>query len=502
MHLDLSKILKIDRGERISMFIPAVQNQIHFGALRGEKVPGVGYRVSFVEKTDQGGQGFADDDVVIVSASRTPVGRNGGAFANVDATALAYVSAKSTLEKSGLNASEVDKSIWGNITPTSLGAPYLARTVAKLLGMVDGSTSYMVQRRCASGFSAIEEGAKDIAGGEADVALVGGVENMSRSPVSHFTLSGLLGKITGLLKKNQVTEEQANEQWKAALTPDGLKLPKDFETTLNGGLIDPFVKMVMFNTADKLAQEKGINRQELDALAAESHRRALQAQAEGRFNAEITPVTQQNLDELNTKLKSAHKLPNGVTSVAADEGPRATTPEALAGLRPLDSKNPNATHTAGSASQISDGAASLLLVKGSYAKAKGLKPLAKLRALANTGVRPDIMGYGPVPAIKEVLKADNKTAGQMDLVEINEAFAVVPKVAINELGFSPDKVNVNGSGISIGHPLSMTGARVITHLVHELQRQNKQFGLGSACIGGGEGAAMIIENLNYAKPEA
>lgn len=482
------------------MLINAVKHQPFFGALRGEKVPGVGYRVSFVEKTDQGGQGFADDDVVIVAASRTPVGRNGGAFANVDATALAFVSAKQTLEKSGLKAEEIDKSIWGNITPTSLGAPYLARTVAKLLGMVDGSTSYVVQRRCASGFSAIEAGAKDIASGEADTALVGGVEVMSRSPISHFTLSGLLGKLSGLVKKGQVTEEDATNQWKAALTPDGLKLPKDFEVSLNGGLSDPFAKMMMFNTADKLAQEKGVNRQELDALAAESHRRALQAQAEGRFTAEIAPVAQTELDTLNSRLKQANKLPTGITTVSADEGPRATTPEALAGLRPLDSKNPAATHTAGTSSQISDGAASLLLVKGSYAKAKGLKPLAKLRVLANTGVRPDIMGYGPVPAIKEALKADNKTAQQIDLVEINEAFAVVPKVAMNEIGFTPDKVNVNGSGISLGHPLAMTGARVMTHLVHELQRQNKQFGLGSACIGGGEGAAMIIENLNYKKP--
>jgi acetyl-CoA acetyltransferase family protein len=478
---------------------PLLPNML-FGALRAEKVPGVGYRVSFVEKNDLGGQGVADDDVVIVAASRTPVGRNGGAFADVDATSLAYVTAKQTLSKSGLEAKDVDKSIWGNITPTNLGAPYLARTVAKLLGMADGSTSYMVQRRCASGFSAIEAGAKDIASGEADTALVGGVENMSRSPVSHFTLSRVLNTLAGMVKKGRLTEDQAKEQWKAALSPDGLQLPKDFLFTLNGGLVDPFAKMVMFNTADKLATEKGVPREELDALAAESHARALAAQADGRFNAEIAPVKQADLDAVNAQLRQTAKLPDGVAEITTDEGPRATTPETLAGLRVLDSRNPNATHTAGSASQISDGAASLLLVKGKVAKEKGLKPLAKIRALANTGVRPDIMGYGPVPAIKEALSMDGKTAQQMDLVEINEAFAVVPKVAINELGFDPAKVNVNGSGISIGHPLSMTGARIVTHLVHELQRQNKQFGLGAACIGGGEGAAMIIENLAFQKP--
>lgn len=478
---------------------PNFSNSLLFGAIRAEKSPGVGYRVSFVEKDDLGGKGVQDDDVVIVSATRTPVGKNGGAFADVDATSLAYVTAKKTVEKSGLDPAKIDKSIWGNITPTSLGAPYLARTVAKLVGMTDGTTSYMVQRRCASGFSAIESAAKDIAIGEADAVLAGGVENMSRSPVSHFTLSRALNTIGAQVKKGALTAEQGLEQWKTFLATEKIELPKDFVTTLNGGLVDPFVKMVMFHTADKLAAEKGLTRTELDALAVESHARALRAQAEGRFNAEIVPVAQSDLDGLNAKLKQDAKLPTGTTMVSKDEGPRATTMEILAGLRPLDSKNPAAVHTAATSSQISDGAASLLLVKGSFAKANNLKPLAKLRTLANSGVRNDIMGYGPVPAIKEALKMDNKTAQQMDLVEVNEAFAAVPQVAIKELGFDPAKVNVNGSGISIGHPLAMTGARVITHLVHELQRQNKQFGLGSACIGGGEGAAMIIENLNYKK---
>lgn len=476
-------------------------SNLMFGALRSEKVAGVGYRTSFVEKNDQGGQGVADDDVVIVAAQRTPVGKNGGAFADVDATSLAYISAKKAVEKSGLNAADIDKSIWGNITPTSLGAPYLARTVAKLVGMGDGSTSYMVQRRCASGFSAIEAGAKDIASGEADSALVGGVENMSRSPISNFTLSKALGALAGAVKKGTLTAEEGLNQWKSLLTPDSLQLPKDFVTTLNGGLVDPFVKMVMFNTADKLAKEKNVTRPELDAIAVESHARALRAQAEGRFTEEIAPVNQQDLDQLNAKLKQNAKLPDGMASIAKDEGPRATTMEVLAGLKALDSKNPEATHTAGTSSQISDGAASLILVKGKYAKEKGLKPLAKIRALANSGVRPDIMGYGPVPAIKEALKMDGKSAKDIGLVEVNEAFAIVPKVAINELGFDPAKVNVDGSGISIGHPLAMTGARIITHLVHELKRRNEQFGLGAACIGGGEGAAMIIENLDYQKPQ-
>ncbi|MBY0405942.1 MAG: hypothetical protein K2X66_18715, partial [Cyanobacteria bacterium] len=274
------------------MQIRPTLNQPLFGALRAEKVPGVGYRVSFVEKEDKGNQGVAPDDVVIVAATRTPIGRNGGSFSEVDATSLAYISAQKTLEKSGLKASDVDRSIWGNITPTSLGAPYLARTVAKLIGMGDGSTSEMIQRRCASGFSAIEQGAKAVASGEADVALVGGAENMTRSPISHFTLSKTLNTLSGLVKKGTITAEDGLNQWKEVLSTEGLQLPKDFVTTLNGGLIDPFIKMVMFNTADKLAAEKNISRESLDALASESHTRALRAQAEGRFNAEIAPVTQ------------------------------------------------------------------------------------------------------------------------------------------------------------------------------------------------------------------
>ncbi len=475
---------------------------VQFGAIRAEKRPGIGSRISFVEKDDLGGKGIADDDVVIVSATRTPIGRNGGAFANVDATSLAFITAQKTLEQSGLSADKVDKSIWGNITPSNLGAPYLARTVAKLLGMGDGSTSYIVQRRCASGFSAIEAAAKDIAIGEAEAVITGGVENMSRSPVSNFTLAQTLNGLAGKVRKNQITAEQGLEEWKTYLDVQGVELPKDFVTTLNGGLVDPFVRMVMFHTADRLAQEKNMSRQDLDSLAAASHARALQAQAAGRFDAEIVPVTQSELDTLNNRLKQQATLPNGINEVRQDEGPRQTTAEALAGLRPLDGKNPQAVHTAGSASQISDGAASLLLVNGAFAKANNLTPLAKIRAVANSGVRPDIMGYGPVPAIKEVLDMDGKTAQQMDIIEINEAFAAVPKAAIDELGLDPAKVNPNGSGISLGHPLSMTGARIVTHLVHQLQQLNKQFGLGAACIGGGEGAAIIVENLNYQKQPA
>lgn len=481
-----------------------------FGAIRGKRYA-EGDATSFVRANDHGGKPVADDDIVVVSASRTPFGKQNEGLAQVSAPALAYVTAKKTIEKSGLDPSKIDTSVWGNIIPSSMGDAYLPRTVGLLLGMREGSTSKVVQRRCASGFSAIEAAAIDLATGKANAALAGGAESMSKGPLVNFDLPRELANLQKQTKqltkdveagtlsaqdakvKGQALAQKLQELW----TLGGQSVPDGFKYLMQGGLTDPLKKMGMFMTADQLAKEKGVSRADLEKLAVESHNRALKAQAEGRFDAELAPVTQQDLDHLNQILAEKSHLPAGVTEVAKDEGPRASTPESLAKLRVLDSKNPDAVHTAATASQITDGAASVLLTTGKFARENHLDVLAKVRAIGNAGVQPETMGYGPVPAIKLALKADGlKTARKMDIVEINEAFAVVPEVAIRELKLDRSKVNPDGSGISLGHPLAATGARIVAHLVHELKRTGKQYGLGSACIGGGEGAAIILENVN------
>ena len=483
---------------------------LHFGAIRGKRYE-TGDATSYVKANDRGGKAVADDDIVVVSASRTPFGKQNEGLAQVTAPALAYVTAKKTIEDSGIDPKKIDTSIWGNIIPSSMGDAYLPRTVGLLLGLPEGSTSKVVQRRCASGFSAIEAAAMDLATGKANAALAGGAESMSKGPLVNFDLPRELATLQkqakGIAKATEagtLSQEDANlrtlalgQQLEALWERGGSGLPDGFKYLMQGGLTDPLKKMGMFLTADQLAREKGIDRDALDALASESHARALKAQAEGRFDAELAPVTQADLDYLNGILAEQSSLPDGVSSISKDEGPRASSKEALGKLNVLDRKNPDARHTAASASQITDGAASVLMTTGKFARENGLKVLAKVRAIGNAGVQPETMGYGPVPAIKLALQADGrKTARQMDIVEINEAFSVVPEVAIRELGLDRAKVNPDGSGISLGHPLAATGARIVAHLVHELQRTGKQFGLGAACIGGGEGAAIIVENVN------
>lgn len=467
---------------------------VQFGALRGKNFRGSGQGVSFVEKNDKGGQGIADDDVVIVAASRTPFGRYNGSLSGVNAPTLAYASAKKTLADAGIDAKELDASIWGHIVPTTAGDAYLPRTVGLMLGMRDGTTSKVVQRRCASGFSALEEAAMEVASGKADVVLAGGVEIMSKGPLANFDLPKQAAELIKGVKTGKVSMEDAGQQWNDLWKPQGMEPPVGFESMLQGGLTDPYKDMPMTQTADNLAREKGLDRNSLDALSVESHKRAFRAMEEGRFN--YAPVTQDIVDEANAILKAQSVLPKGMTEFLKDEGPRESTLEKLNSLRAL---HPDGLHTAASASQITDGASSVIMTSGAYAKKNNLQVLAKVRAIGNAGVKPEIMGHGPVPAMKIAFDVDGHQNGdKMDVIEINEAFAAVPETAIRELNLDRKKVNPNGSGISLGHPLAATGARIVTDLVHELKRVGGQFGVGSACIGGGEGAAIIVENVNAA----
>jgi acetyl-CoA acetyltransferase family protein len=312
-----------------------------------------------------------------------------------------------------------------------------------------------VNRLCGSGFEAIVQGAKEIVLGEADVCLTGGAESMSQAP--HVVRGARWGK--------------------------ALRLgPTDgrFEDLLWQALLDTNCDLTMAQTAEELADRYGVTREEADEVAYASQQRAQAAWSEGRFDAEIAPVT------ITTR--------KGETTYASDEHMRPdTTLEALAGLRPYFKKD--GLVTAGNASGIGDGAASAVLASAEWAEANGVEPLARIVSWGFVGVEPRVMGIGPAPAARLALEKAGLSLDDLDLVEVNEAFAPQYKSVEKELGLDPDRTNVNGGAIAITHPLAASGARITIHLIHELRRRGGRYGLGSACIGGGQGGAVVVEAL-------
>ncbi|HEY1697201.1 MAG TPA: acetyl-CoA C-acetyltransferase [Polyangiaceae bacterium] len=390
--------------------------------------------------------------IVIVAAKRTAFGTMLGSLKGVSATDLAVHASKAALEQSGVAKGDIGHVVVGNVMQTSADAIYCARHVGLKAGLPIETPALTVNRLCGSGFQAIVSGAEQIVLGETDAVLVAGTENMTQAP---FQLRG------------------AREGWAFGKTPP-------IEDSLWSALTDSYCNTPMAVTAENLAQKYGISRQQCDEFALASQQRWAAANEAGRFKNEIVAI------ELTTR--------KGPVSFAIDEHPRPqSTMEALGKLAPVFKKD--GVVTAGNASGICDGAAALVLTSEDYAKNKGLKPLARLLQWGVAGVDPSIMGIGPAPAIRAALARAELKQSDVDLFEVNEAFAPQYLAVEKELGLDRAKTNVDGGAIALGHPLGASGARITAHLVYELARRNGRFAVGSACIGGGQGLAVVIERI-------
>jgi acetyl-CoA C-acetyltransferase len=390
-------------------------------------------------------------DIVIVGAARTAIGAFGGSLKDVPLTTLATTAVKAALERSGTAPDSIGHVVMGNVIPTDTKDAYLSRVAAIDAGIPLEVPAFNVNRLCGSGLQAIISAAQSIALGDADVAIGGGAESMSRGPYIVPTA-----------------------RWGARLGDGALV---DY---MNGILHDPWQKIHMGVTAENVAVRYGVNRDDQDALALESQRRAAHAIAEGRFKEQIVPV------EIATR--------KGVVRFDTDEHVRAdATLDALAKMKPVFKKD--GTVTAGNASGLNDGAAAVVLAEAGRAAALGLKPLARLVGYAHAGVEPDHMGIGPIPATRKVLERTGLTIADLDVIESNEAFAAQACAVARTLGFDPAKVNPNGSGISLGHPVGATGAIITVKAIHELHRIGGRYALVTMCIGGGQGIAAIFERV-------
>ena len=398
-------------------------------------------------------------DIVIVSGARTPMaewiggkrgdGLPGGALAPLSAIDLGAVSAKAAMERGGVDPKTIDHVIMGNALQTSGDAIYGARHVGLKAGIPRGVPALTVNRLCGSGLQSVVNAAQQIATGESTWVLAGGMENMSQAP---HVIRGARG---------------------------GFKLGQGvLEDSLMVALKDSYCGLFMAQTSDNLARKYGISRECQDQFALRSHMLSNQSNTNGRFAEEIAAVEVKQGKKSAMVDKDDHLFPS-------------TTIEGLAKLPPAF--GPESFVTAGNASGIVDGAAAVVVTSAESAKAAGTKPLGYVRAYASVGVDPDVMGFGPAPAIRKALERAGMKLEQLDLFEINEAFSGQILAVEKELGIERDKLNVNGGAIGLGHPLGATGTRLIYTLLLELQKRKKQFGVASACIGGGQGIAVIVE---------
>lgn len=394
-------------------------------------------------------------DVVILGAARTPIGKYGGSFKDVHAAELGAVASRAALERAGLQPADVHEVLMGHGRPAGVG-PNPARQVAHRTGVPHGAPAFTINKACAGGMQALASAAQSIMFGESEVALAGGIENMSRVPY---------------------LVDAADARW-------GHKMGhfQFVDAMYRDGFADPLSGLIMGETAEVLARQYGITRDQSDQFALESQHKAEAAQKAGHFDREIAPVT------ITEKGKTVE--------IEADEHPRhGTTIEALRKL-PLTFPKVDGHDgiiTAGSASGITDGAAALVLASGDFARARGLKPLARIVGWASAGVDPRIMGIGPVPAIAKLQQRIGWSIADYDLVEINEAFAPQVLAVLKDVPIPTEKLNVNGGAIALGHPIGCSGARIVVTLLHELQRQGKTKGLATLCVSGGMGMAMAIE---------
>lgn len=396
---------------------------------------------------------LAKQAIFIVGAKRTPFGAFGGKLKSFTATELSVHSSKAALAQAGVTPDKVDETFFGNVISSALDGTYLSRHVALKSGAPIASPAMTINRLCGSGFETVCLGAESVILGRSNIILCGGAENMSQAPL---VIDGITAR------------------WGAALGK-GMKA----EDSLWAGLTDQHVKLPMGLTAEKLAEKYNITRADCDEYGLRSQQLWGKAHEAGVFKDEIAPM------DIKGK--------KGVESMTSDEHPRPQT--TLADMQKLKAVfKENGAVTAATASGICDGAASLIVASEASVKSENLKPLTRIVSWSRTGCDPSIMGIGPVDAIRSALKAANLTINDMDLIEINEAFAAQYIACERELGLDRSKVNVNGGAIALGHPLGASGSRILAHLSHALVRTGKRYAVGAACIGGGQGIAVVLEN--------
>lgn len=391
-------------------------------------------------------------NVVIASACRTPLGSFGGTLKNIGAADLGAVAVREAVKRAGIPAESVEEIYFGDVLQAGLGQN-VARQVALKAGLPIESTATTINIVCGSGLKSVAVGTNAIKSGEVDVVVCGGVENMSSAPYV-----------------------MPNARWGARMNNTVM-----VDAVVNDGLWDAFNDYHMGVTAENIADQWNITREEQDAFAVKSQNRAETAIKAGRFQEEIVPVT-------------IPQRKGDPVIFDTDEFPRfGTTIEKLAKLRPAFQKD--GTVTAGNASGINDGAAALVLMSEEMAEKLNVKPLAKIVSYATAGVDPSIMGIGPVPASRKALEKAGLDISQVGLVEANEAFAAQSLAVIKELGLNPEITNVNGGAIALGHPVGASGARILVTLLYEMIKRDVKTGLATLCIGGGQGQAMIIEKI-------
>ena len=395
---------------------------------------------------------MADTDIYIVSGARTAIGTFGGSLAGVAPTDLGAIASKAAIERAGLSGEDVEHSVFGNVIHTEPKDMYISRVIAVNAGVPHKSPAMTLNRLCGSGLQAIISGAQLIRLGDAGTVLAGGAESMSRA--IHAMPAVRSGQKMGNVSAIDM---------------------------MLGALTDPFEGIHMGITAENIARDWQISRDDQDAFALTSHQRASAAIKAGHFKEQITPVT------LKTR--------KGETQFVEDEHVRHdATIQDMQKLKPVFQKD--GTVTAGNASGINDGAAAVVLMSGAAADRKGASPMARIVSYGHAGVRPDIMGIGPVDAVSQALERAQLNVADLDVIESNEAFAAQACAVAKDLGLPADRTNPNGGAVALGHPVGATGAILTIKTLYELKRTGGRYGLITMCIGGGQGIALIIENVN------
>ena len=397
---------------------------------------------------------MTSNDIVFLSAVRTPFGTFGGSLKDISVIDFTTVAAKEAIKRAGIEAADVDSAIFGNVLYTTSDSAYFSRHVALKSGCREESSALTLNRLCGSGFQSVVSGAQEILLGDSEVCLVGGADSMSQAP------------------------HVARVRWGVPLG----KTPQ-LEDTLWAALTDTYAGLPMGETAENLADKYQLDRGCVDEFALRSQQLARDAWEAGAFKDEVVPVPVRNPKTRKDELfeKDEHIRPE-------------STLEGLSKLKPVFREN--GVVTAGNASGIGDGAGAMIISSAKFAQDRGLKPLGRLISWGIAGVDPKIMGIGPVPASKKALAKANLTLDDMDIIEVNEAFAPQACAVEKELRIPREKLNRQGGAIALSHPLAASGARITAHLLHTLRAEGKRYGLGSACIGGGQGIALIVEAIN------
>ncbi|WP_332688094.1 thiolase family protein [Devosia sp.] len=403
-------------------------------------------------------------DAYLIDGMRTPFVDYRGALSAISPIDLGIKAARAAIAKAGVDPADIGTTIAGSMAQASFDAYVTPRHIGLYAGVPVERPAHLVQRICGTGIEALSQAADAVSLGRVELALGVGTESMSRNPIAAYT------------HRNGFTMGQV-----------------EFKDFLWEALMDPAVLCFMGDTAENLAKQYGIDREAVDRFAVRSFERAIAARDSGFLAGEIVPVVSEDfaIEGLQTR---GIKLAKGVESVGVDSHIRPSPYEVLSRLRPAF----GGVQTGGNSSAIVDGAAAALVGSAGYVQSRGLKPLARILASAAVGVPPHIMGIGPAPAIRSVLDAAGLSLDQIDRIEINEAFGAQILACIAEIGLDQDKVNVNGGAIAIGHPLGATGVRITLTLARELKRSGLRYGIASACIGGGQGIALLIENTEAA----